>query len=241
MKYENIVKGFFISRPNRFIANVTINGEEHRVHVKNTGRCKELLEKGNMVYLEDFTGRMGTRKMTYSLINVVKNYCNHSKNMLINMDSQAPNKVVKEALLGASILLPGMDQLTIVKAEQKYKNSRFDFYVEDINGKKAFIEVKGVTLEKDGIAYFPDAPTARGTKHLHQLIDALTEGYGAYVILVIQIEDINLFRPNKDTDPAFAESIKMASKNGVKILAYNCNVTEDTLAIANKMDIELDW
>ena len=194
---------------------------------------------GNTVYLEDFKGRMASRKTRYSLISVIKNDQNGGKKMLINMDSLAPNKVVQEALLSASIILPNMDQLTVVRPEQKYKNSRFDFYVEDVAGKSAYIEVKGVTLERDGVAYFPDAPTERGAKHVKELIDAVKEGFGAYVILVVQIEDIGLFRPNKETDPAFSENLLKASKSGVEVLAYNCKITEDQLIIADKMELEL--
>ena len=239
MKYEDIVEGQFIDRPNRFVANVIIDGVAQKVHVKNTGRCKELLEKGNTVYLEDFRKRMGTRKLPYSLINVYKN-CSDGSKLLINMDSQAPNKVVHEALLNGKISLPGMDKLNLVKPEQKFQNSRFDFYAEDIKGKAAYIEVKGCTLERDGIAFFPDAPTARGSKHIHELMEAAAQGYGAYVVLVIQIENIKLFKPNRETDPDFADALAMADKSGVKILAYNCNVSKDTLEINEPIEIQLD-
>ena len=239
MKYEDIVEGQFIDRPNRFVANVIIDGVAQKVHVKNTGRCKELLEKGNTVYLEDFRKRMGTRKLPYSLINVYKN-CSDGSKLLINMDSQAPNKVVHEALLNGKISLPGMDKLNLVKPEQKFQNSRFDFYAEDIKGTAAYIEVKGCTLERDGIAFFPDAPTARGSKHIHELMEAAAQGYGAYVVLVIQIENIKLFKPNRETDPDFADALAMADKSGVKILAYNCNVSKDTLEINEPIEIQLD-
>ena len=268
MKYKNIIMGVFIDRPNRFIANVLINGVAEKVHVKNTGRCKELLEKGNIVYLEDFKDRMGTRKMRYSLIGVLKNshindsmvnkdsnvkylnskdvyYANYTnfvpsyKGIIINMDSQAPNKVVHEALLDGSILLPGMGKLGIIKPEQKYKNSRFDFYVEDEYKQRAYIEVKGCTLEYNGTAYFPDAPTKRGSKHVHELIDSINEGFKAFVILVVQIEDLKLFRPNWDTDYTFSKSLLEANKKGVCVLAYNCNVTCDSLSINKPMSIEL--
>lgn len=239
MKYKDIVEGQFIDRPNRFVANVMIDGVSEKVHVKNTGRCKELLEKGNTVYLEDFRKRMGQRKLPYSLINVYKK-CKDGSKLLINMDSQAPNKVVQEALLNKKIQLPNMDKLVLVKPEKKFLNSRFDFYVEDEKGKAAYIEVKGCTLERDGIAYFPDAPTARGTKHIHELVEAIENGYNAYVILVIQIEDINVFKPNRDTDPSFADALLLASKSGVNILAYNCNVSRNTLEINKPINVVLD-
>ena len=153
MKYEKIVPARFISRPNRFVAIVNHNGNEISVHVKNTGRCRELLVPDSVVYLEDFSYRQGKRKLLYDLIAVRKG------DLLINMDSQAPNKVVREALENGSIKLSGMSELTIIRPEKVYGDSRFDFYIEDKNGEKGFVEVKGVTLESDGIASFPDAPT----------------------------------------------------------------------------------
>lgn len=239
MKYKNIVEGVFIDRPNRFVANVLINGVAEKVHVKNTGRCKELLEKGNTVYMEDFKDRMGTRKMRYSLISVLKKCPDNSK-LLINMDSQAPNKVVHEALENGTIILPEMKELCLIKPEQKYENSRFDFYVEDISGSQAYIEVKGCTLERNGIAYFPDAPTSRGAKHVTELVHAVKDKFYAYVILVIQIENLSLFKPNWDTDPDFAKALLHARENGVKVLAYNCNVTSNTLSINKAMAIDFE-
>lgn len=256
MKYENIIEGHFIDRPNRFIANVMINGELQKVHVKNTGRCKELLEKGNTVYLEDFKNKMGTRKLRYSLISVLKKQHKNTEmgqnfigaidfnqnfdKILVNMDSQAPNKVVHEALLNGKIILPNMDTLSIIKAEQKYNASRFDFYVEDVNKKRAYIEVKGCTLEKNGVAYFPDAPTSRGAKHIYELAKAANEGFCAFIIFVIQIENLQLFKPNWETDPYFSEALLSASSNGVNVLAYNCNVSFNTLSINNSMQINLN-
>ncbi|MEG0391520.1 MAG: DNA/RNA nuclease SfsA, partial [Anaerovoracaceae bacterium] len=178
MEYEKIVKGKFLSRPNRFVALVEIQGETVKAHVKNTGRCKELLLPGAEIYLEDFAGRMGTRKLRYSLISVKKG------ETLINMDSSAPNKVVGEALSQGKLILPGMEELVKVKPEQTFGNSRFDFFVEDKTGKKGYIEVKGVTLEVEGIARFPDAPTVRGIKHIEELMVAADQGYGAYLIFV---------------------------------------------------------
>ena len=170
MKYENICKGNFIARPNRFIAEVLIDEKKERAHVKNTGRCRELLIPGAEVYLEDFDGRMGTRKMRYSLIGVKKG------EVLVNMDSQAPNKVCEEALLNGTLQLAGLGKLSLVKREKTFGDSRFDFYVEDEEGRKGWLEVKGVTLEEDGVARFPDAPTERGVKHVYELCKAVKEG-----------------------------------------------------------------
>ena len=236
MIYSNIVKGKFISRPNRFIAIVDIDGHEEKVHVKNTGRCKELLIPGATVYMEDFKNRMGTRKLRYSLISVFK----EKGKLVINMDSQSPNKVVMEALKDGTIKLPNMSQLSIIKGEQKYKNSRFDFYVEDANGKKGYIEVKGVTLEKDGIVRFPDAPTERGVKHLHELMDTKLAGFEAYAIFVVQIQGMKLFTPNYETHREFAETLIAAKNAGVHILAYDCSVSPDTLTINKQIPIKLE-
>lgn len=225
MKYENIVKGQFLSRPNRFIATVSIDELVNKVHVKNTGRCKELLVEGADVYLEDFNGRMGTRKLRYSLIAVRKG------NKLINMDSQAPNKVVKEALMSGTIVLPDMAELKLVKSEKTYYDSRFDFYVEDILGKRAFIEVKGVTLEDNGVAKFPDAPTTRGVKHVLGLAEARRNGYLAYVLFVIQMKGVGSFMPNDATHLEFGDTLRFAQTKGVKVLAYDCKVENDCLEI----------
>ncbi|MEG2298782.1 MAG: DNA/RNA nuclease SfsA, partial [Anaerovoracaceae bacterium] len=199
MKYKNIIEGRFIERPNRFVAIVQINGIVEKVHVKNTGRCKELLIEGAKVYLEDFYGRMGTRKMRYSLIGVDKGQ------IKVNMDSQAPNKMVEEALEDGRICLPEMGKLTVIKREKTYGDSRFDFYLEDDKGCKAFLEVKGVTLEKNRVAMFPDAPTERGVKHVKGLMRAVYEGYKGYVVLVIQMKGISHFTPNYETHKAFGE------------------------------------
>ena len=234
MKYEKIVKAKFIERENRFVARVALpDGEVTRVHVKNTGRCRELLLHGSTVYLEDFAGRMGSRRMRYSLVAVEKKV--GRKTILINMDSQAPNKVVQEALTDYRIALPGMVELTLIQSEKQYGSSRFDFYVES-GQKKAFIEVKGVTLEEDGHARFPDAPTERGVKHIRELIKARQEGYGAYIIFVVQMEGMKDVTPNDETHPAFGEVLAEASQAGVHILAYDCRVTPDSLAINEAID-----
>ena len=237
MRYENIVKGKFIERPNRFVAVVEVEGEPHRVHVKNTGRCRELLVPGATVYLEDFIDRMGSRKMRFSLIGVEK--ITDEKTLLINMDSQAPNKVVKEALLDGTLPLPGMTELKEVKGEFTYGDSRIDFYVKDSMGKEGLIEVKGVTLENNGIASFPDAPTERGIKHLGELEKAVIEGKNAYALFVIQMKEIDAFTPNDERHKAFGDALRRASSNGVTVLAYDCIVGEDSLIIDKEVKVKL--
>lgn len=233
MQYQNIVEGIFKDRPNRFVAIVEIDGKEEKVHVKNTGRCKELLVKGCTVYLEDFRERMGSRKLAFSLIAVDKN------GLLINMDSQAPNKVVEEALISGSITLPNMSHLITIKREQTFGSSRFDFYVEDDKHNRGYIEVKGVTLENGGIVRFPDAPTERGVKHLKELMTTKKEGYEAFVIFVVQMNGMTEFRPNYETHPLFGETLVEAEKVGVNIMAYQCHVTPSSLNIADKIKVAL--
>ena len=229
MKYKNIVKGKFIERPNRFIAYVDVDGEENNpqtVHVKNTGRCKEILVPGATVYLEKSDNP--NRKTKYDLVKVLK------EDRLINMDSQAPNKVVEEWLRDNNLY----KNTTLVKAEKKYGDSRFDFYIEG-DGKKAWMEVKGVTLEKDGVALFPDAPSERAVKHVEHLIKAKKEGYDAYIMLVIQMTDIQYFTPNVETHPKFAEALIGADAAGVKVMAYDCYVTEHGMMINEQIPIKL--
>lgn len=235
MKYTDIKKGIFLERPNRFIALVEIEGQIEKVHVKNTGRCKELLTPGTTVFLEDFNNRMGTRKLRYSLISVIK----EENGLLINMDSQAPNKVVEEALLSKELQLPGMDEITFVKRESKYGNSRFDFYVEDKTGKKGYIEVKGVTLEHKGVVRFPDAPTERGIKHLEELIQVKKAGMEAYAIFVVQIEGMDHFEPNYATHQAFGDALSKASEEGVCVMAMDCIVQEDSLVLNKPLAVKL--
>ena len=237
MKYEKIIKAKFIERPNRFIAVVEVDGEAQKSHVKNTGRCKELLVPGATVYLEDFEGRMGTRKMRYSLIGVEKE--TETKTLMINMDSQAPNKVVKEALLDGTIKLPDMGVLAEVKGEYTYGDSRLDFYVKDEAGQEGFIEVKGVTLEKEGVAAFPDAPTERGVKHLKELEKAILDGKRTYVIFVVQMKGVDVFVPNDVTHKAFGDTLRSVSDSGVCILAYDCIVGCDSLEIDQKIKVKL--
>ncbi len=233
MRYDKIISAKFISRPNRFIAIVNLNGEEVSVHVKNTGRCRELLVPDTTVYLEDFSYRMGKRKLFYDLVAVEKD------SLLINMDSQAPNKVAFEALKNGKIQLLGMSDLNIIRSETVYGDSRFDFYVEDVNGEKGFVEVKGVTLENDGAASFPDAPTERGIKHVYELIKAAENDYHAYILFVIQMQGIHVFTPNDATHKAFGDALRYAAENGVHILSYECKVTPGSLAIAETVPIRL--
>lgn len=223
MKYSNCIQATFISRPNRFIAYCKIEGEEVKVHVKNTGRCKELLIPGVTVYLEHSDNP--NRKTAYSLIAVQKG------SRLINMDSQAPNKVVYEALQSGALSLPGLEgEITLIQPEKTYKESRFDVYIETTS-ECVFVEVKGVTLEEEGIVRFPDAPTERGKKHLYELMDAAQKGYKAYVVFVVQMKDVLYFTPNHITHKAFADAVTEVSRKGVQILAYDCQVTPDTLVL----------
>ena len=237
MKYEKVIEGKFIERPNRFIAAVEVEGIMTFAHVKNTGRCRELLVPGAKIYLEDFIGRMGERKHRYSLIGVEKNTSRGT--LMVNMDSQAPNKVIKASLENGELNLPGMSDLTLVKPESAVGKSRLDFYVEDDRGSKAFIEVKGVTLENNGEAMFPDASTERGIRHLEELSETVRCGYLAFVIFVIQMDGIKCFRPNDAGHRAFGDALRRAEKNGVIPLAYQCVCTPDSMKIKNKIKIIL--
>lgn len=232
MRYEKVCKGTFIERPNRFIAKVVIDGKEETVHVKNTGRCRELLVPGAEVYMEDFEGRMGKRKLRYSLIAVKKG------NLLINMDSQAPNYVVEEALTDGRIKPPGMGKLTCIKREKTFGDSRYDFYLEDEEGRKGWMEVKGVTLEDNGICRFPDAPTQRGKKHINGLAKAVEMGYTCQVVFVIQMNGMRSFEPNDATDQDFGDALREASSCGVSVLAYDCTVEPDSLQINSQIKVE---
>lgn len=222
MKYENVTPALFIDRPNRFIANVGIDGTTETVHVKNTGRCKELLLPGAEVYLTEPCSK--GRKTRFDLIAVRKD-----NSLLINIDSQEPNKVVSEWL--------HTQGFTKVVSEYTYGNSRIDFYMErsfENTTEKYMMEVKGCTLERNGIGYFPDAPTQRGTKHLYELIKAVQEGYHAYAAFVIQMDNITEVRPNIDTDPDFAAAFEEAKRSGVHILFLPCHVEPDSLTIISK-------
>lgn len=231
MKYNKMIKAKFIERPNRFVAYCDINGEIEKIHVKNTGKCKELLVPGCKVYLEESNNP--NRATKYSLIAVKKG------DRLINMDSQVTNKMVYEALEDKCIILPGFDEeITLIKPEKTYGNSRFDVYVEG-NTKKAFIEVKGCTLEIDGVVKFPDAKTERGVKHVRELIKAKEEGYLAYIILVIQMEDVLYFTPNIEMHKEFGDVLKEADEKGVKILAYDSKVEIDNIKLNKPVKVIL--
>lgn len=246
MKYSTVVPAKFISRPNRFIAHVEVNGVDTVVHVKNTGRCKELLVPGCTVYLEKPDNP--ARKTPYDLIAVEKvvpdaTRKSKQKTILINMDSQAPNKVAAEWIRAHQELFP---KITFLKPEYTYGNSRFDFYVE-FSGRKMFIEVKGCTLEFDGHAKFPDAPTERGVKHLTELADILRENrcaedgtpYECGILFLIQMKGCHKFSPNVDTHPQFGVALKAAQDAGVKIFVYDCKVTPDTLVSDIPVALEL--
>lgn len=226
MKYNHIVPGIFLERPNRFIAYVEIAGRKETVHVKNTGRCRELLQPGALVYLEKSDNP--ARKTQYDLVAVQKG------NLLINMDSQAPNKVVEEWLCAGELF----SDVVTVRPETTYGNSRFDFYVET-STERIFIEVKGVTLEENGVVRFPDAPSERAVKHVEELVQAYRDGYQVYVLFVIQMEEAKFFTPNKDTHPAFAQALEEAAKQGVRVLAYSCSVTPDSLQIKSPVLVKL--
>lgn len=225
MKYRNIVSGRFIRRPNRFIAHIEIGGKEEICHVKNTGRCRELLPVGAAVWCEK--SENPNRKTGFDLIAVQKG------DRLINMDSQAPNAAVKEWLLAG-----GLGEIADLQPEKTYGESRFDFaFTKD--GKPCFMEVKGVTLENDGICAFPDAPTARGAKHLRELTALAKTGYGAYVLFVIQMADVQYLHPNDATDPVFSDALREAANAGVQILAMDCAVTPDSMELRNPATIKL--
>ncbi len=224
MNYKNIKKGRFINRPNRFIANIEIDGILEVCHVKNTGRCRELLTPNSKVFVQEFDS--DKRKTKFDLISVYK------EDKLVNIDSQAPNKIVAE-------FLPKLfDDIQYIKPEAKYRNSRFDFYVET-KSDKIFLEVKGVTLEDNGIVMFPDAPTERGVKHINELIECLEDGYKAYIIFIIQMENVKYFTPNNLTHKAFGDALKMAKNKGVEILAFDCIVTEDSIVAKDYVDIKI--
>lgn len=226
MKYEKIIKGTFIKRLNRFVALCSIDGEEIYCHVKNTGRCGEILIEGAECYLEEAANP--ERKYKYSLVAVRKG------ERLINIDSQAPNKAAGEFLKSGKLF----SDIKNIKAESTYGKSRFDFYFEH-GDKKAYLEVKGVTLERDSAVFFPDAPTVRGTKHLNELCDCVRDGYEAYVLFVVQMKNVASFSPNDATDPDFALALRNADSKGVRVLCYDCSVTEKEMNIEDKVTVIL--
>ncbi len=225
MQYGKMVEGRFLARPNRFIAHIELGGKTEICHVKNTGRCRELLPAGARVWCLD--AQSPTRKTRYDLIAVQKG------SRLINMDSQVPNAAAREWLLGG-----GLGDVQQLRAEVTHGDSRFDFSFL-LDSKPCFLEVKGVTLETDGVCAFPDAPTERGTRHLRGLQQAVQEGYGAYVLFVIQMSDVQYLHPNDTTDPAFGKALREAAQAGVQILAVDCEVTPDTMRIGKAVPVVL--
>ena len=225
MNYTNMTPGRFLSRPNRFIAHVEIDGQTEVVHVKNTGRCRELLPVGAEVWCQRSDNP--SRKTKYDLITVRKG------SRLINMDSQAPNLAAKEWLAAG-----GLGEIENLRTETKHGDSRFDFSFRK-DGRQCFLEVKGVTLENDGICAFPDAPTQRGAKHLRGLTEAVKEGYGGYVLFVIQMPDVAYLHPNDATDPEFGKALREAAANGVEVLAVDCEVAVDEMNIRSFVPVKL--
>ena len=225
MTYENMTPGVFLARPNRFIAHIEIGGTVEICHVKNTGRCRELLVPGCTVYCQRSDNP--NRKTKYDLIAVRKG------ERLINMDSQAPNKAAGEWLLGG-----GLGEISDLRPEVSHGDSRYDFsFVKD--GKRCFLEVKGCTLEQDGVCAFPDAPTERGARHIRGLTKAAEDGYGAYILFVIQMSDVKYIRPHDETDPEFGKALREAAANGVTVLAMDCAVTPDTMALRLPVPVNL--
>ena len=217
MRYDNMTPGIFRARPNRFIAHIEIDGAVEICHVKNTGRCRELLVPGCTVWCQRSDNP--NRKTKFDLIAVQKG------DRLINMDSQAPNKAAGEWLRDG-----GLGEISELRPEVKHGDSRYDFsFVKD--GKRCFLEVKGCTLEEDGVCAFPDAPTERGAKHIRGLTEAALAGYGAYILFVIQMSDVKYIRPHDETDPEFGRALREAAQNGVQVLAMDCAITPDTMEI----------
>ena len=226
MHYDNMEPAVFLSRPNRFVAYVEQAGRQEVCHVKNTGRCRELLIPGAELYVQRSDNP--ARKTALDLISVKKGV------QWVNMDSQAPNKAAAEWLAGGGL---GTKEI-FIRPEYKYENSRFDFYLE-AEGRKGFMEVKGVTLEEDGAARFPDAPTERGVKHIRELMRCLDAGYEAYILFVIQMKGVHSFEPNDRTHPAFGEALREAAGKGVRILAYDCLVKPDEMTIDQRIEVHL--
>lgn len=228
MNYNNAITATFLHRPNRFIAHVLVNGREEIAHVKNTGRCREILLPGTTIILEEATNT--ERKTKYSLIAAYKG------EVLINIDSQIPNAVVYEAV--RDNLVCELPRVTKLSREVVYGNSRFDLYYE-AGEQKGFIEIKGVTLETDGVAMFPDAPTERGTKHIHEMIKAVEEGYAGNIFFLIQMKGVDYFTPNIIRDPKLASALSKAKERGVTILAYDSEVTENGIILGAPVSIRL--
>lgn len=226
MKYKDIHKAIFKSRPNRFIAICNVDGKDEICHVKNTGRCNELLIPNCTVFLEKSINPV--RKTLYDLVAVMKG------TVLFNIDSSAPNKVFQEWLKSGSLF----NDIKLLKPETVYDKSRFDFYLEH-GDKKTFIEVKGVTLEENGVLLFPDAPTERGVKHINELCKAVQEGYEAYIVFIIQTDNAKHFTPNRKTDPQFANTLESAISKGVRVLCLSCKTTAEEITIADYVPVRL--
>lgn len=226
MIYKNIRKARFLSRPNRFIAHIDIDGKTEICHVKNTGRCKELLIENATVFVQESDNP--SRKTKYDLISVLKG------ERLINMDSQIPNKVFVEWAQNSGFF----GDIKLLKAEKTFENSRFDFYIETGND-KIFVEVKGVTLEQDGIVMFPDAPTERGVKHINELCRCIDKGYKAYIFFIIQMDSVKYFTPNRKTHATFADALKTAAEKGVGVYALDCKVSENSIVADKFVEIRL--
>lgn len=226
MQYQRIRRGYFLSRPNRFVAHVELDGKVVICHVKNTGRCRELLTERAVVYLEESNNP--NRKTRFDLVAVEKG------SRLINMDSQAPNQVFREWAESGVF----RKELEVLKPETAYGNSRFDFYWKFANS-QGFVEVKGVTLEQEGTVLFPDAPTQRGVRHMEELIAAREAGYEATICFVVQMEGVRCFRPNDRTHPEFGAALRRAAQAGVEIIVLDCHVEPDSLKIKGKIPVEL--
>ena len=231
MKYQKVITAIFVSRPNRFIAHVKVDGVVEVAHVKNTGRCRELLVTGCTVYLS--VSDNPARKTKYDLIAVEKKREGKSP-LLINMDSQIANDVAGEWLRKCELFSSD----AVIRREVTHGTSRFDFYIED-GERRAFLEVKGVTLEKDGVAMFPDAPTERGVKHVDELVECLREGFEAYVLFVVQMKEIRVVRPHDEMHRAFGDALRHAASNGVNVLAVDCVVTPDSIVPDDSVPVEL--
>ena len=227
MKYKDMEPAFFLERPNRFIAFVETGAGKEVCHVKNTGRCKELLSPRAQVYVQ--RNHDPKRKTPLDLITVLKG------ERLINMDSQVPNQVAKEWVLSSGFV----SQDAMIKPEKKFRDSRFDLYMEDGN-RKIFMEVKGCTLEEEGVCRFPDAPTVRGSKHVKELIEAKKAGYEAYILFVIQMENVKYIRPNERTDPDFCKALWEAYQAGVGVLAIDCHIEIDEIIAGKPVKVVLD-
>ena len=228
MKYSSVVDAIFLKRPNRFTAEVLINGTVETVHVRNTGRCREILKEGTPVILEE-SAKPG-RKTAYTLVKAYKG------NNLINIDSLAPNKVVYNAINEGR--LQEFTNVSLLSREVIFQSSRFDLYYESADS-RGFIEVKGVTLEQDGTAMFPDAPTQRGTKHIHEMIDAVKNGFTGRIVFVIQMQGVRLFTPNRKTDLEFSTALRKAVEYGVNVLAFDCSVTRDGMWLGKRIEVSI--